>query len=78
MGIVISVFLLVSGCLVFSSSETPLLRDETPLWETVLAAYGVISFQYDIHPSILTIQVDMREKSKLSWALLSGFGGTNY
>ncbi|KAJ3658856.1 hypothetical protein Zmor_010574 [Zophobas morio] len=75
--IVILVFLLVFGCLTFSSTEdTPQTNNtetELPLWELIFISYGMISFQYDIHPSVLTIQVDMQEKSKLNIAVLSAF-----
>ncbi|KXZ75910.1 uncharacterized protein mah isoform X2 [Tribolium castaneum] len=74
---VVIVFLLVTECLIFSS-RTPTTTDdsfqtEQSFWELMFICYGIISFQFDIHPSILTIQVDMREKSKLNSAVLGGF-----
>lgn len=77
-GIVTTVFLLINGCLLFSekesnSQETPLQKEIMPQWKNVLKAYGIIAFQFDIHPSILTIQVDMLEKSNLSKAIIGGF-----
>lgn len=38
----------------------------------LLKAYGIISFQFDIHPMLLTIQVDMQDKSKIGRAVFSG------
>ncbi|CAH0558206.1 unnamed protein product [Brassicogethes aeneus] len=75
---VCSVFVLVSACLIFNNStDFEAVNDgympERPLWETILTAYGIIAFQFDIHPSILTIQVDMKEPKKLTKALLGGF-----
>ncbi|CAH1369092.1 unnamed protein product [Tenebrio molitor] len=76
--IVILVFLLVVGCLIFSSMEQApetdnAFKSQRSLWELIFISYGIISFQYDIHPSILTIQVDMKEKSKLNSAVIGAF-----
>jgi solute carrier family 32 (vesicular inhibitory amino acid transporter) len=38
----------------------------------LLKAYGIISFQFDIHPMLLTIQVDMQDKSKIGRAVFGG------
>lgn len=74
------VFLLTAGCLLFTSSgvdglEEPEISFGTnfPTWKLVVAAYGIVAFQFDIHPVILTIQMDMKDKTKLSRALLGGF-----
>jgi hypothetical protein len=48
-------------------------KSQRSLWELIFISYGIISFQYDIHPSILTIQVDMKEKSKLNSAVIGAF-----
>ncbi|CAG9858890.1 unnamed protein product [Phyllotreta striolata] len=77
-GIVITVFLLINGCILLSTSDpsTEILENNsTPVWKNVLKAYGIIAFQFDIHPSILTIQVDMLAKSRLTRAILAGFSG---
>lgn len=44
----------------------------SPPWINILKAYGIISFQFDIHPMLLTIQVDMEDKSKIGRAVFSG------
>jgi amino acid permease len=49
---------------VFDPSRPPLLN--------LLKAYGIISFQFDIHPMLLTIQVDMEDKNKIGHAVFSG------
>ncbi|CRK90026.1 CLUMA_CG003751, isoform A [Clunio marinus] len=49
---------------VFDPSNPPLLN--------LLKAYGIISFQFDIHPMLLTIQVDMQDKNKIGKAVFSG------
>lgn len=76
--LVVGVFVLIVGCILFDSiPEIPIEQREreTPLWNYILTAYGIIVFQFDIHPTILTIQVDMLQKKKLSKALLAGFLG---
>ncbi|CAH1235657.1 unnamed protein product [Diabrotica balteata] len=79
--VVTSVFLLVCGCILFDANEStpqPAQIDSTFPWKTILKAYGILAFQFDIHPSILTIQVDMNDKSQLSKAIVGGFSTTNY
>lgn len=48
----------------FDPGNPPLLN--------LLKAYGIISFQFDIHPMLLTIQVDMEDKNKIGHAVFSG------
>ncbi|CAG9806548.1 unnamed protein product [Chironomus riparius] len=43
-----------------------------PPWMNLLKAYGIIAFQFDIHPMLLTIQVDMQDKTKIGRAVFSG------
>lgn len=38
----------------------------------LIKAYGIIAFQFDIHPMLLTIQVDMQEKRKIGRAVCCG------
>ncbi|KAJ8955546.1 hypothetical protein NQ318_001376, partial [Aromia moschata] len=75
---VISVFFLSCYCLIFTVDDDVDLEkitnaNEDPLWKSILLAYGIMAFQFDIHPTILTIQVDMKEKLKLPKAILFGF-----
>ncbi|XP_063542721.1 uncharacterized protein LOC134751268 [Cydia strobilella] len=37
---------------------------------------GIIAFQFDIHPMLLTIQVDMKDSRKINRAVLCGFAFT--
>lgn len=52
----------------FDPSNPPLLN--------LLKAYGIISFQFDIHPMLLTIQVDMEDKRKIGRAVFGGLLAT--
>ncbi|XP_075233164.1 uncharacterized protein LOC142331271 isoform X2 [Lycorma delicatula] len=47
-----------------------------PSWEAIAIAYGILAFQFDIHPLILTVQVDMANKMKLGQAVAAGFSVT--
>ncbi|XP_047540222.1 uncharacterized protein LOC125073438 isoform X3 [Vanessa atalanta] len=38
-----------------------------------LVAYGIIAFQFDIHPMLLTLQVDMKDSRKINSAVLGAF-----
>ena len=44
----------------------------TPPLLNLLKAYGIISFQFDIHPMLLTIQADMQNKKKIGKAVCLG------
>ncbi|XP_017774360.1 PREDICTED: sodium-coupled neutral amino acid transporter 1-like [Nicrophorus vespilloides] len=76
---VTAVFLLVLGCILFDfDGKQPktdqATMDETISFKRIIAAYGILAFQFDIHPSILTIQLDMKNKSKITSAVILGFG----
>lgn len=43
-----------------------------PPFLNLLKAYGVIAFQFDIHPLLLTIQVDMQDKRQIGKAAAYG------
>ncbi|XP_047035561.1 probable sodium-coupled neutral amino acid transporter 6 isoform X2 [Helicoverpa zea] len=47
-----------------------------PQLEDFLIAYGILAFQFDIHPMLLTLQVDMKDSKKINAAVLGGFGVT--
>jgi amino acid permease len=49
---------------IFDPKHPPLMN--------LLKAYGIISFQFDIHPVLLNIQVDMKDKNKIGRAVFSG------
>ncbi|XP_049879990.1 probable sodium-coupled neutral amino acid transporter 6 [Pectinophora gossypiella] len=51
----------------------PTMMDYQPSAQDFLVAYGIIAFQFDIHPMLLTIQVDMKDSRRVHWAALGGF-----
>ncbi|XP_048000796.1 probable sodium-coupled neutral amino acid transporter 6 isoform X2 [Leguminivora glycinivorella] len=73
-GIVSTVALCVWTCILLDDSSPPsagLL--EQPQLQDLVVAYGIIAFQFDIHPMLLTIQVDMKDSRKINRAVLCGF-----
>lgn len=75
--IVLSVFILTSGCLLFEPGvdQKPSQDQQLPQWAPILTAYGIIAFQFDIHPTILTVLVDMKNRKQLPSAVFGGFAG---
>ncbi|EDV53767.1 uncharacterized protein LOC6554267 [Drosophila erecta] len=49
---------------------------ELPGFLTVLNSYSILAFQFDIHPVLLNLQIDMKHKSQVSWAALIGIAIT--
>lgn len=41
----------------------------------MLKVYGMIAFQFDIHPMLMTIEVDMQNKAKIGSAVCYGLIG---
>ncbi|XP_063369450.1 probable sodium-coupled neutral amino acid transporter 6 isoform X1 [Cydia amplana] len=58
-----------------SSPPSAGLPDQPQLQDLVVA-YGIIAFQFDIHPMLLTIQVDMKDSRKINRAVFCGFAFT--
>ncbi|XP_024938077.1 amino acid transporter AVT1D isoform X2 [Cephus cinctus] len=45
----------------------------TPSWDKFVSAYGMLAFQFDVHPTLMTIQVDMRRPKEIQKAVLLAF-----
>ncbi|KAK4880271.1 hypothetical protein RN001_008417 [Aquatica leii] len=73
--LVFSVFLLLFGSIIMDKSENATINylGDFTLWQNLFKAYGIITFQFDIHPIILTIQMDMNNKTKVNKAVVGGF-----
>ncbi|XP_068624937.1 uncharacterized protein [Battus philenor] len=54
------------------------VMDYTPSPSDFLAAYGIIAFQFDIHPMLLTLQVDMKDSRRINSAVLGAFITTGF
>ncbi|CAI6367266.1 unnamed protein product [Macrosiphum euphorbiae] len=44
-----------------------------PSWNSVALAYGLLAFQFDVHPLVLTVQMDMVDKRKMPVAIICAF-----
>ncbi|CAD7083932.1 unnamed protein product [Hermetia illucens] len=49
-----------------------IIKTEFPTTREILTAYGIMAFQFDIHPMLLTIQVDMQRKCQIGRAVCYG------
>ncbi|KAI8130012.1 hypothetical protein CVS40_0282 [Lucilia cuprina] len=50
---------------------------DLPPFLTILSGYSILAFQFDIHPMLLTLQIDMRQKNKVGWASFCGIATTS-
>ncbi|XP_050523505.1 uncharacterized protein LOC126895557 [Daktulosphaira vitifoliae] len=74
----ISVFTVVSVCALTWIIMMQIPNDinypvAEPSWNTIALAYGVLAFQFDVHPLILTVQMDMKDRRKLPFVLIGAF-----
>lgn len=53
-----------------------IILDE-PNYVKLLQVYGLITFQFDIHPMLMTIEVDMTHKDKIGKVVCCGLLGEN-
>ncbi|XP_046751519.1 amino acid transporter AVT1C isoform X2 [Diprion similis] len=44
-----------------------------PPWERFISGYAILAFQFDVHPTLMTIQVDMLQPKDVSKAVISSF-----
>ncbi|KAI4465232.1 reverse transcriptase (rna-dependent dna polymerase) [Holotrichia oblita] len=79
---VASVFFVVIICLLQLNLDPQNMQEEAgtnfeenSIWINIVIAYGVLIFQFDIHPTILAIQIDMEKRHKINLAIFYGFGG---
>ncbi|EZA60389.1 hypothetical protein DMN91_011263 [Ooceraea biroi] len=45
----------------------------SPTWNKFLSGYGMLAFQFDVHPTLMTIQVDMRQPQNIDKAIFFSF-----
>ncbi|XP_055904397.1 proton-coupled amino acid transporter 3 [Eupeodes corollae] len=73
--VVASVVVLLWYCLIKAEGgRTPFqgMSFEIPSFASFFNGFNVLAFQFDIHTMILTIQMDMKDKSQIKWASLIG------
>ncbi|KAG7207371.1 hypothetical protein KM043_009032 [Ampulex compressa] len=45
----------------------------SPTWDKFISGYGMLAFQFDVHPTLMTVQVDMRQPRDINRAVLISF-----
>ncbi|KAH0544138.1 amino acid transporter AVT1C [Cotesia glomerata] len=45
----------------------------SPTWDKFISGYGMLAFQFDVHPTLMTIQVDMRHPQHINKAVVLSF-----
>ncbi|XP_020297801.1 uncharacterized protein LOC109862223, partial [Pseudomyrmex gracilis] len=45
----------------------------SPTWDNFISGYGMLAFQFDVHPTLMTIQVDMRRPRDIDKAIFFSF-----
>ncbi|XP_041975661.1 probable sodium-coupled neutral amino acid transporter 6 isoform X2 [Aricia agestis] len=77
--VVTTVAVCVWACILMDQTSPPPaagLLSYVPSIRDFLVAYGIMAFQFDIHPMLLTLQVDMADGRRVNSALLGGFAYT--
>ncbi|XP_050464212.1 uncharacterized protein LOC126858165 isoform X2 [Cataglyphis hispanica] len=54
-----------------SSNFAPVVT--SPTWDKFISGYGMLAFQFDVHPTLMTIQVDMRQPGDIDRAIFFSF-----
>ncbi|XP_034936023.1 amino acid transporter AVT1C [Chelonus insularis] len=44
-----------------------------PTWDKFISGYGMLAFQFDVHPTLMTIQVDMKRPNDINKAVVLSF-----
>ncbi|CAG4939069.1 unnamed protein product [Colias eurytheme] len=66
-------------CIITDDTSPPASGDVLeyrPSTRDFLVAYGIMVYQFDIHPMLLTLQVDMKDSRRIHTAVLGGFAVT--
>ncbi|XP_076662667.1 solute carrier family member mahogany isoform X2 [Andrena cerasifolii] len=45
----------------------------SPAWDKFIAGYGMLAFQFDVHPTLMTVQVDMHRPQDMNKAVVISF-----
>ncbi|XP_076223987.1 solute carrier family member mahogany isoform X2 [Nomia melanderi] len=66
--------MLIWWCIVADNRELNTLPVPTsPSWDKFISGYGMLAFQFDVHPTLMTVQVDMRRPQDINKAVLISF-----
>ncbi|XP_076642845.1 solute carrier family member mahogany isoform X2 [Halictus rubicundus] len=65
---------LIWWCIITDDRELNTLPVPTsPSWDKFISGYGMLAFQFDVHPTLMTVQVDMRRPQNINKAVLISF-----
>ncbi|XP_076278446.1 solute carrier family member mahogany [Lasioglossum baleicum] len=65
---------LIWSCIITDDRELNTLPVSTsPSWDKFISGYGMLAFQFDVHPTLMTVQVDMRRPQDINKAVLISF-----
>ncbi|XP_006572160.1 uncharacterized protein LOC412065 isoform X3 [Apis mellifera] len=68
--------LLIWWCIITDTRELDIIPIPTsPSWDKFISSYGMLAFQFDIHPTLMTVQVDMRHPQDINKAVIISFLG---
>ena len=68
---------LIWWCIIADDRELDVLPvPASPAWDKFIAGYGMLAFQFDVHPTLMTVQVDMRRPRDINKAVVISFLGT--
>lgn len=45
----------------------------SPTWDKFISGYGMLAFQFDVHPTLMTIQVDMKKPKNINKSVVASF-----
>ncbi|XP_006610904.1 proton-coupled amino acid transporter 4 isoform X1 [Apis dorsata] len=66
--------LLIWWCIITDTRELDIIPILTsPSWDKFISSYGMLAFQFDIHPTLMTVQVDMRHPQDINKAVVISF-----
>ncbi|XP_029045241.1 amino acid transporter AVT1B isoform X3 [Osmia bicornis bicornis] len=71
---VILTAVLIWWCIITDDRElntTPI--PVSPTWDKLISGYGMLAFQFDVHPTLMTVQVDMRRPQDINKAVIISF-----
>ncbi|CAL7952059.1 unnamed protein product [Xylocopa violacea] len=66
--------LLIWWCIITDNRELDMTPIPTsPSWDKFISGYGMLAFQFDVHPTLMTVQVDMRRPQDINKAVIISF-----
>lgn len=68
--------MLVWWCIITDDQNLDTISVPTaPSWDVFISGYSMLAFQFDVHPTLMTIQVDMQRPQDINKAVIMSFFG---